>query len=520
MNQKKIVSLFLVLALIASPAVAQSDNGDQQGIQYSILQFGDTMGNGIGDVWDAITFWDNGEEPEKEVYILNNEGNRISIATEETLNDLVKGFQVENTNEFLENIEGNTTAQGETLDLVESNTGTIASNIESTTDGFGYTVNKQWTTIFDLESNKPLSLVRDRQLESGDGNVTVVNGAEYRVRTTGASTTTTLDSAEQLEYAPGKEVQWGLGVRTNDCDSTEGTIRFGAFDNEDGIYAGCDSQGKFLALKRGGDIEQKVYQEDWNLDTLDGSGDINNPSSGDLDYSDGVVVQGGFIYYGYGPLQVGFLVDKANDKPGKTFTIAHIFEPNDTISIEDTSLPVRAQTENPSGVTSNTTVYVGGRQASILGSRTTNDRITSDYKDSFTVESDWTHVASWRSKSDFEEIRTQIEGFTMIPNCNIQWDWRVHNTSIQGTYNTPTGTRLSETSLEVNNATFTINDLTDYGVKVDESLIRSGGKNDQGSSSSAINTLKPEYLTATLFIRATDTSCEVPSTVTRMREGW
>jgi len=76
-------------------------------------------------------------------------------------------------------------------------------------------------------------------------------------------------------------------------------IRWGYFDDIDGMYFGEDSTGVFIQHRHGGTTDAKVYQADWNGDDkLDGSG----PSGITLDLTKVNIFRFPYVAYGGGPI--------------------------------------------------------------------------------------------------------------------------------------------------------------------------------------------------------------------------
>jgi len=104
-------------------------------------------------------------------------------------------------------------------------------------------------------------------------------------------------------YAPGVTAEVGVGIRTTERPTGNQIWRVGVFNGSDGLYFGEDSNGVFVARERSNTEKDKIYQENWNLDVLDGSNNDDNPSNYTLDLNEGVIFRIVYAWYGYGQIQ-------------------------------------------------------------------------------------------------------------------------------------------------------------------------------------------------------------------------
>lgn len=106
-----------------------------------------------------------------------------------------------------------------------------------------------------------------------------------------------------------------------------------------------------------------VAQEDWNIDTLDGSGsNRRNPSGRQFDPSSGYIWNGPYTWYNQGALIIGF-VDKALNK----FIPVHRFEVDGEPSLDRPNMPTQLIVDE-NGDAASVTVDLGGMQYSRYGS--------------------------------------------------------------------------------------------------------------------------------------------------------
>jgi len=221
------------------------------------------------------------------------------------------------------------------------------------------------TPIIELNSSYGTSALRDIETTTGSGSISSSSGEISLSTGTTASSSAKLESAEVGRYIPGYGAQLGIGVRIPSGPSGNSYAKWGGLsqDDNDGFYFGKDSSGVFVAVLKNG-VESKVRQENWNIDSLDGSG----PSGYNLDTSNGNIYQIDFTWYGYGqilfsvvaipPLESGESVDEGYKYSQATIPV-HSFRPSQGVSVESPNLQVFAETNN-GGDASDFSTYVGG----------------------------------------------------------------------------------------------------------------------------------------------------------------
>lgn len=290
--------------------------------------------------------------------------------------------------------------------------------------------------IIDLNAINYLSEFRERWQNASDTQT------EHQLSTAaGTNDLAYLETSERGQYVSGYEAQIGIGTRIPSLPTGDSEIRWGYYEvdaNDDplnGFYFGADSTDIFVAFARGGVVE-KVYRDNWNQDVLDGSGiEQTNPSEDELSLSDGHIFQIEFTYYGYGPVKFSILMDdvEGSDRESSRLIEVHKTTFSGQTSIEQTNLPIRQ--DIASGGTSNDAldIFVGGRQFSLLGSYTTNNRENGHYRDTLTGIDDtqWYPAISVQVKDgtdigskDFTHIISEVFGFT-ASNDNVPKRWQV-----------------------------------------------------------------------------------------------
>lgn len=188
------------------------------------------------------------------------------------------------------------------------------------------------TPIIDLLAINPLSELRE------EWQNTTTMPTEHKISTS-ANTNDTgyLETEERGQYTSGFQVQSGTGIRLPTAPTGDSIVRWGYYDvdgsgnPQNGFYFGVDSTGIFVARANAGSVE-KVYQDSWNRDRLNGDDGSSgpNPSGLTLDLADGQVFQIEFVYYGYGSIEMQVLVDQtASDQDSNSEIVTvHTFQPD------------------------------------------------------------------------------------------------------------------------------------------------------------------------------------------------
>jgi len=224
---------------------------------------------------------------------------------------------------------------------------------------------------------------------------------------------------------------WHAGTNGGWNVSTNDVITFLGFKiDTSGVQAVLVSNGTHQA-------DSPVSQEDWNIDTLDGSGsNRKNPSGLQFDPEKGYIWNGPYTWYNQGALVIGF-VDKSLNK----FIPVHRFEVDKEPSLDRPNLPTQLILDNDGDATS-LTVDLGGMQYSRYGSGTeasTRTTPTSRFTDSnFVADSKVTNnnsldaraepgvpLVSVQSEQSIDDTVLTVPKFSTNVNNDIyvlQWD--------------------------------------------------------------------------------------------------
>lgn len=339
--------------------------------------------------------------------------------------------------------------------------------------------------IVDLNAINPLSELREEWQ-----NVTT-DATEHNLSTSASTDEIAyLETGSRGQYTAGYEAQAGIGVRIPTNPSKDEVIRWGYYttdanqDPVDGWYFGVDKDGLFVCEVSNG-TKDIVRQQSWSVDVADGDGDADeNPSGFDISLSKGNIFQIEFVYYGYGPVNMEILTDDGKVR-------LHQFTHDGTTSVTNTNLPLNAQIDNGSTNSDALDFYVGGRQFSIIGQESTNNRRAGHYLDSISGIDDtkWYAAISFKLKDgtdigsiDFSHVLCDVINFeTDTDNSAYRWQLRRGTTPDNPTWETPTThvDKQDETAVKVDTNSADVldgnGDLT--GVVVDAGTLSSGGNN-------------------------------------------
>jgi hypothetical protein len=185
----------------------------------------------------------------------------------------------------------------------------------SAIDAFARQRISQPYTIFDskqLHDKQPLFW--DEEIGGSATSVHSSSDARVRMTVTASSSDYVIRQTKQrFNYQPGKSQ---LAIFTFYAPQSTGIMsRIGYFSGDtintqdpvDGIFIESNSNISWNICK-GGSITETVTQANWNIDTLDGSGDDGNLSEITLDFDGGQIAFIDFEWLGLGRVRCGFFI--------------------------------------------------------------------------------------------------------------------------------------------------------------------------------------------------------------------
>ncbi len=220
----------------------------------------------------------------------------------------------------------------------------------ATSDAFGRLRVSNPVTLFDTQA-RYFDHQQFASNISGTANVVyVANQSSYQLNVGNASGDSVLrETLKPFPYQPGKS-QLTLNTFCMSTPKTNLRQRVGLFDSSDGVYFENDGTYNYFVIRSGSTgVEERVRQDAWNVDRLNGSGGATNPSGYTL-YPDRTQIMFSDVeWLGVGSVRVGFVIDGA-------YVICHQFDHanqsgNTKVYMTTATLPVRYEITN-TGVTS------------------------------------------------------------------------------------------------------------------------------------------------------------------------
>lgn len=187
---------------------------------------------------------------------------------------------------------------------------------------------------------------------TGTGNVVyVANQSSYQLNVGTASGDSVLrETLKPFPYQPGKS-QLTLNTFCMNTPKTNLRQRVGLFDANDGVFFENDGTYNYFVIRSGSTgVEERVRQDAWNGDRLDGLGGSNNPSGITLYPQRTQILFADVEWLGVGTVRAGFVIDGA-------YIICHSFnhanQPGNTkVYMTTASLPIRYEITNTGTVAS------------------------------------------------------------------------------------------------------------------------------------------------------------------------
>ena len=180
---------------------------------------------------------------------------------------------------------------------------------------------------------------------SGNGTVSFLTSAKAASLqiTAGAAGVAGLQSYQYTHYNPGKSrlilMTFAADPNANGWGANQ-KFEVGYFDDDNGVFARFNSGGPYFVQRSsvsGAPVDTAVAQASWNIDTLDGSGGVGNPSGVTLDEESSQILVIDLQFLGVGRVRIGFVIS------GFIF-FAHAFNfanLNSGMYMQTATLPVR-----------------------------------------------------------------------------------------------------------------------------------------------------------------------------------
>lgn len=186
---------------------------------------------------------------------------------------------------------------------------------------------------------------------AGTGNVVYVAAqSSYQLNVGSASGDSVLrETLKAFPYQPGKS-QLTFNTFCMNTPKTNLRQRVGLFSSTDGVFFENDGTYNYFVIRSGSTgVEERVRQDAWNVDQLNGTGPVTNPSGITLYPQRTQIMFADVEWLGVGSVRVGFVINGA-------YVICHIFNHanqtgNTKVYMTTATLPLRYEITN-TGATS------------------------------------------------------------------------------------------------------------------------------------------------------------------------
>lgn len=255
----------------------------------------------------------------------------------------------------------------------------------------------------------------DLILTSSFGTGTITTGSALASVHTGASTNSSasISTVKPLKYNAGQGATSRFTALFT--EGVAGNNQFvGSFDDNNGFKFGY-SGSNFGVCRTQNGVDFFTSQSAWNIDKMDGSSNISNPSGQLLDTTKGNVYEIKFQYLGFGSIiysvedsVTGLIVPVHSEQYANNNTVPSVFNP---------TLPIRAFTENTTNST-DISVKCGSFSGFVEGKRELVGPINSTFnaKNPDTSE----HTITIRNKTEFRGISNQVRVYIQIFSFSSQ----------------------------------------------------------------------------------------------------
>lgn len=300
------------------------------------------------------------------------------------------------------------------------------------------------TTIFDVKSMFGRSVLRDSYITSNTASISnIVGASEYTIQATGANDYAAIQTLERGKYIAGIMAEVGMGVRIPQIMTSNQFVKFGLFDNSNGLYFVYNSTGIGVARLRNG-VETITINSNLNLDKLDGTG----PSQIVYDASKGYIYNIRFSWYGYGIIEYG--ISTQSIAGNQRELLLHREMVANQTSINSPNLPIRLVVAN-NGTAGSNLAYMSGRQYSLMGKYEPIFRPGGTYVSNISINSTsvFTPVMSVRRKTAYAGVPIRIRSADIVTSTQQLIQVRVGGTLTGAVWGNVQDQDPKETGIEV-----------------------------------------------------------------------
>lgn len=227
------------------------------------------------------------------------------------------------------------------------------------------------TVLIDIKPGMGVSRLRDDVSTQGSGAAITnnVGEAEFKLQVANAGDACRMRTVERGPYVSGLCAEVGIGGHLASMPTGNQTLRFGAFDDQNGFAFEINASGLAVLVIKDGAETHRCGIEDFNIDTMDGTG----PSRLALNPLRGYVWCIRWSWYGYGAVEFAVVTENINME--QHVVPMHRYYTKVRASISTPNLPISVQMSSGS-TAAPFAAYVTGRKFSLLGKYTPTDRTT------------------------------------------------------------------------------------------------------------------------------------------------
>lgn len=229
------------------------------------------------------------------------------------------------------------------------------------------------------------------------------------------SETASVETREHGHYSPGSLSIPGVATRLGSNLTGDQDFWFGYTNETNGVGAGQDTDGMYLFYDKGGSRTKK-YQENWNLDVLDGTGGSGNPSGETLNtFKDGQVVRFPFLAYNQGQFstKIGVKLDNAVE-----FVTVHNWVEIGDSFLNELNLPIMIKIENNT-TASTLDAFLSAVHFERL-SKETDARTNGEPRMGQSVGTSWTPLVSIQQRTGWDGVDTRPSGVKIASDTDAK----------------------------------------------------------------------------------------------------
>jgi hypothetical protein len=372
------------------------------------------------------------------------------------------------------------------------------------------------TSRFNFKPTWGVSELRDVVTETGTGASVGETGGEFKVSTgTATDNVAQIATKQRGQYQAGTQGEAGVGIRIPTTPTGTQFGEWGYFDDQNGFGFGVDVTGIYVFILESG-TKTKTYQDNWNLDKVDGTGD----SGVTLDLSDGNIFQIDFTWYGYGAIEFTLNTTAINRSVDLRVPL-HAVTQTGEVSVVDPNQPVTVRAENGATSDTNFDVYVGGRNFCVV------DGISEPQKRDVPIEvtgfsvtsTSFVAAAAIRKKTTFNgrnnSVNVRFRDVQVSTDNPVIINVDIGGSVTGGTWSSPSDVQSAETAIETN-TTFT----GDTAYTSAGKFLVSSDKNTPTNQAFTESVIVGDTETLIIYIKKTTNTDAVVDLIIDIEEEW